>query len=82
MKTVTIQLDDTAWERVCRLQQHWRLPLNELLAALVERLNCPELLAEQTIGAMRDEPDLEARVLADITADREGRWTTPAVDRE
>ena len=82
MKTVTIQLDDTAWERVCRLHQRWGLPLDELLAALVERLSRPELLAEQTIGTMRDEPDLEARVLADIMADREGRWTIPTVDRE
>lgn len=73
MKTVTIRLDDAAWERLCQLQQTWGLPLDDLLAALVERLSRSDLLAEQTIGAMRDEADLEERVLAGIMADREGR---------
>jgi hypothetical protein len=73
VKTISIQVDDATWERLCRLQQHWGLSLDELLSSLVERLSRPELLEEQTIGSMRDEADLEAEILADIMADREGR---------
>jgi len=73
VKTLTIQVDDAEWERLCRLQQQWGIPLDDLLAALVERLSRPELLAEQTIGAMRDESDVESEVLSGIMADREGR---------
>ncbi len=73
MKTVTFELDDAAWERLCLLQQRWGLSLDELIAALVERLSRPELLAEQTIGSVRDKAELESAVLAGIMADREGR---------
>ena len=73
VKTVTIHLQDSTWERLCQLQQQWGLSLDDLRAALVDRLSRQELLAEQTIGAMRDQADVEAEVLAGIMADREGR---------
>jgi hypothetical protein len=70
VKTVTIQLDDETLDRLCRLQQQWGLSLEELLTSLVDRLSRPDLLTEQTIGAMRDEADLESHVFAGIMADR------------
>jgi hypothetical protein len=73
VKTLTLRLDDETWERLCRLQTQWGLSLDDLLTSLVERLSRPDVLAEQTIGAMRDEADLESHVLAGIMADREGR---------
>jgi hypothetical protein len=71
VKTVAVQVDDATWERLCRLQQHWGLSLDDLLASLIERLSRPELLEEQTTGSTRDEADLEAEILAGIMADRE-----------
>jgi hypothetical protein len=73
VKTVSIQVDDATWERLCFLQQRWGLSLGQLLSSLVERLSRPELLAEETIGSMRDQADLESEVLAGIMADREAR---------
>ena len=57
---------------MCRLQQQWGLPFDELLSSLVERLSRSELLEEQVIGSTRDEADLEAEILAGIMADRQG----------
>jgi hypothetical protein len=71
VKTLTIRLEDDAWERLCQLQDRWGLTSEELLTQLIRRLDQPELLTERTIGTMRDEADLEARVLAGIMADRE-----------
>lgn len=77
MKTMTVQLDDATWDRLCELQRAWGVPTHELLTALINRLSRPEVLAEQIIGSMRDESDLEARVLAEVMNSRGGPWDPP-----
>lgn len=81
MKTLTIRLEDDAWERLCQLQARWGLTLDEVLTQLIQRLDRLELLTEQTIGDMRDEADLEARVLTGIMTDRERTRVAEAHDQ-
>ena len=81
VKTLTIRLEDDAWERLCQLQARWGLTLDEVLTQLIQRLDRLELLTEQTIGDMRDEADLEARVLTGIMTDRERTRVAEAHDQ-
>jgi hypothetical protein len=55
--------------------------LDEVLTQLIQRLDRLELLTEQTIGDMRDEADLEARVLTGIMTDRERTRVAEAHDQ-
>lgn len=84
MKTVTLQLDDAAWERAQRLAEARNIPLDDLIAAMIRMLGEPHLINDPVIGSMRDEAEAEEEALALIMEDRYGRtaasrsWGLPA----
>ncbi len=69
MKSITMQVDDEALERACRLAEARGVKLDDLIRAFLKRLGEP---------GMRDEPELEDQILAGIMEERARRWQGPS----